>query len=48
MIFGTYGMVSLSDDAPHTDNDCYNETNKNSDDNDGDNSGGDEREVNPE
>ena len=37
--FGIYGMISLSDDTPHMDNDCYNETNENSDDSNGDNSG---------
>ncbi|XP_052206854.1 uncharacterized protein LOC127811188 [Diospyros lotus] len=43
--FGTYGMDSLSDDAPDTNDDCDNETDDNSDDSDGDNSdsGGGER-----
>jgi len=41
-------MTSLSDDAPHTDDDCDNETDNNSDDSDGDNSGGDKRGANPE
>ena len=47
--FGTYGMVGLSDDASHTDDDCDNETDDNNDDSDGDNSGGgDEKEINLE
>ena len=41
-------MVGLSDDTPHTDDDCDNETNDNSDGDNTGGGGGDEREVSPE